>query len=124
MTEIDPRFEALQARYRASLADKRADIEQAWQALCVDCSDAANQENVLRLVHRLAGSAESYGFTAIGRIAMQMDLQFDPIRRSVDPTQRATALRTMLDDPECRMFDLLAELQRGAASTPGDRASG
>jgi len=115
MTEIDPRFAALQARYRASLAGKRADIGQAWQALCADCSDTASQAALLAVVHRLAGSAESYGFDGIGRLAAQLDRQLEPIRGNANPAQRSAALCAMRDALARPIEDLLAELQRGAA---------
>ena len=115
MTEIDPRFAVLQARYRAALAGKRAANEQAWQALCADCSDTASLAALLAVVHRLAGSAESYGFDGIGRLAAQLDRQLEPIRGSADPAQRSAALCALRDALARPMRELLAELQRGAA---------
>ncbi len=115
MTEIDPRFAALQARYRASLADKHADIEQAWQALSADCGDTVSQAALLGILHRLAGSAESYGFDELGRIAAQLDRQLEPIRGNADPAQRTAALCALHDALARPMRELLAELRRGAA---------
>ncbi|HQW76745.1 MAG TPA: Hpt domain-containing protein [Dokdonella sp.] len=115
MTEIDPRFVALQARYRASLAGKRADIEQAWQALAADCGDTASQAALLAVVHRLAGSAESYGFDGIGRLAAQLDRQLEPVRCKADPAQRSAALCALRDELARPIEELLAELRSGAA---------
>ena len=115
MTDINPRFAALQARYHATLAGKHAEIEQAWQALRTDCSDVASQAVLLGVVHRLAGSAESYGFDEIGRIAAQLDRQLESIRGNADPARRTKALCALRDALARPMQELLAELQRGAA---------
>ena len=118
MTEIDSRLDALQGRYHASLAGKRADIEQAWQAIRANCADAASQETLLRLVHRLAGSAESYGFGAVGRCAAQMDMLLDQVRGSGEPAQRSAAMCAMLETLARHTSELLAELQRGVERGP------
>ncbi len=116
MTTVDPRLDALQARYHASLAKKRADIERAWLAVRADCADTASQETLLRLVHRLAGSAESYGFTGIGQIAARTDALLDQVRGSGGSAQRAAAMCAMLETLARDIGELLAELQRGVES--------
>lgn len=120
MTKVDSRLDALQARYLASLAGKRADIEQAWQALRADCSDTASQETLLKLVHRLAGSAESYGFPEIGRSAARTDLLLDQVRNGGDLAQRSTAMCAMLETLARHIDELLAKLQHGAESKLDD----
>lgn len=116
MTEVDPRLDALQTRYHASLAGKRADVEQAWHAVRVDCADIGSQETLLRLVHRLAGSAESYGFAEIGRTAARTDMLLDQVRSSGDPAQQTAAMCAMLETLARDIDKLLAELQRGIES--------
>ncbi len=123
MTDVDSRFEALQIRYHASLAGKRADIEQAWQAVRTDCADAGSQELLIRLVHRLAGSAESYGFGEIGRIAAHTDLSLDQVRRGGDPAQRTSAMCAMLGTLAHDIQALLEELKRGIDTYPGNRCA-
>lgn len=118
MTIVNPRLDALQARYHASLGGKRADIEQAWSAVRANCADTASQETLLRLIHRLAGSAESYGFVAIGKIAARVDMRFDRVRGSAGASQQAETLRGMLETLESEIGELLAELQRGVESRP------
>ncbi len=118
MTKADSRLDALQTRYHASLAGKRADIERAWHAVRADCADTANQDILLRLVHRLAGSAESYGFTGIGRIAAQTDTLLDQVRSSGGPVQQAVVMCAMLETLAREIGELLAELQRGFESGP------
>lgn len=118
MIKADSRLDALQTRYHASLAGKRADIEQAWHAVRADCADTANQDVLLRLVHRLAGSAESYGFTGIGRIAAQIDVLLDQVRSSGGAAQQTSAMCAMLETLAREIGKLLAELQRGVQSGP------
>lgn len=120
MTEFDSRLDALQTRYHASLVGKRDDIEQAWRAVRADCADILNQEILLKLVHRLAGSAESYGFTGIGRMAARTDALLDEVRSSGDPARQTAAMCAMLGTLARHMGELLAELQRGAESEPKD----
>ena len=120
MTDVDSRFEALQIRYHAALPGKRAEIIQAWQAVRMDCADAESQQTLLRLVHRLAGSAESYGFAEIGRHAARMDLLLDQVRSSGDPVQRAAAMCAMLDTLSHDIQALLVELKRSIDSNPAN----
>lgn len=121
MTEADSRLDALQARYHASLAGKRADIEQAWLAIRVNCADTASQQILLRLVHRLAGSAESYGFTRIGQSAARTDALLDQVSGNGDPAQTTAAMCAILETLARAIGDLLVELQRGVESVRGSR---
>lgn len=119
MTEADSRLDALHTRYHASLAGKRADIEQAWHAIRANCADTASQEILLSLVHRLAGSAESYGFAEIGRCAARTDALLDQVRGNGDPAQRTKSMCAMLETLAREIGELLAELQRGVETMPG-----
>lgn len=60
-------------RYHGSLATKQADLEAACQAAEEDnwSEDAIRQLKLL--VHRLAGSAASYGFNKLGEAARELD---------------------------------------------------
>lgn len=58
-------IDELHARYRAGLADKADELEQLWPL--PTSSPAKERVTPLRqLLHKLAGSAGSYGFTEIG----------------------------------------------------------
>lgn len=85
---MDPqaRLQALQAHYHSSLPGKQASVELAWRALCADSSDPARLESLMRLVHRLAGSATSYGYQEIGEIAGSADAMLAQVCR-VDETE-------------------------------------
>lgn len=90
MIEAESRLQALHLRYQTSLPIKRASVELAWRSLCANSSDPARLESLMRLVHRLAGSAPSYGYREIGEIAASADAlldQFRQVDRSAPSTQ-------------------------------------
>ena len=65
-------------RYHASLTKKRADLVAAHQAAVEDDWSEEGTAAFKLLVHRMAGSAASYGFTELGDAARMLDqvLQF------------------------------------------------
>jgi HPt (histidine-containing phosphotransfer) domain-containing protein len=79
MVEFDTRLADLSERYRASLPIKRANIEQAWHALAGDRIDPLRLENLLRILHRIAGSAPSYGYPEIGRLASELEVRLEAL---------------------------------------------
>lgn len=67
------KMDALLQRYAASLPGKHADVADAWAAYrAAPHSDAALRELTMQ-AHRLAGSAGSYGYEAIGHAAGVVD---------------------------------------------------
>ena len=63
-----------QVKYLQSLPDKKARIEHYWSAIqrhgyTPDLSDKLKTE-----VHRLSGSAGSYGLSTLGQAAQELDL--------------------------------------------------
>jgi chemotaxis protein histidine kinase CheA len=112
MNKVESRLDAILLRYCASLAGKRADIERATQGIRADCRNPQNQDELLQLVHRLAGSAEAYGFVEIGRTAAEADALLDDVRASKSKEQRADAMCAMLDSLNPLLEKLLSALQR------------
>jgi len=99
--------EALQAQerlirnYRASLPGKKAGIDASWTQ--VKASDWHDDEmaKLRLLVHRLAGSAGSYGFEELGVAASDLDesLKCDargPAQRQQVKQQVTTLLQALL----------------------------
>lgn len=66
-------LDQLRREYVASLPGKRAVLQGAWRAWCHAPSSASARENFKLRVHRLAGSAGSYGFEDLGRAALELD---------------------------------------------------
>ena len=77
MTDTDSRISELGRRYRASLPVKRASVERAWHALRDDGRDPRKREALRLIVHRIAGSAPSYGYPRIGAMALAIEIQLD-----------------------------------------------
>lgn len=86
------------AEYRAGLGARLARIEGAWHALAEGAS--ADLTELQRELHSLAGSAETFGFAALGRAARAAESAVERCRtRSASPTpaQRARIGR-LLDE--------------------------
>lgn len=72
--------ELLQKQYRAVLVDKIKALEDAWRTRRRSPTDAAAKEDLLVLVHQLAGSGASYGFPSISEKAKKAETQLREAR--------------------------------------------
>lgn len=112
MSEVDSRLAELGARYRASLPIKRASVELAWQALNAGVSDPVRLDSLQRVVHRIAGSAASYGYDEIGSLSARADEALESLRElgvvNLDATSIAAALSELAPVFD-RLIDALAE---------------
>lgn len=68
-----PVSENLASRYRASLAGKAREFSRAWETWLLNADDVEARRAVRLIAHRLAGSAEPYGYPDIGRHALGVD---------------------------------------------------
>ncbi|HEX5121629.1 MAG TPA: hypothetical protein VFV97_00180 [Rhodanobacteraceae bacterium] len=75
MTATSPQMDALHARYARSLASKHATLLDAWRAFAA-AKDDATARKLHGLVHRLAGSAPTYGYATLGTLARKADHAF------------------------------------------------
>jgi HPt (histidine-containing phosphotransfer) domain-containing protein len=75
MTATSPQMDALHARYARSLASKHAALLEAWRAYAA-AKDDASARKLHGLVHRLAGSAPTYGYASLGMLARKADHAF------------------------------------------------
>jgi len=89
MNDVDSRLQALHARYRASLPGKYASLDLAWHSLCADATDPERFDVLRRLVHRLAGSASSYGLADVGLAAAEANALLDELRNDADGSLQA-----------------------------------
>jgi HPt (histidine-containing phosphotransfer) domain-containing protein len=124
MSDLDTQLDALHRRYCASFAEKQAAIALAWSAVCADCTDVGHQDTLLNLVHRLAGSAQSYGYADIGLVAAEVDVLLDRVRAHKDPAQRNASMCGMLERLAPRLQKLLAALQQTVDRQRAAAASG
>ncbi|TAH40512.1 MAG: hypothetical protein EYC71_13365 [Gammaproteobacteria bacterium] len=72
MEAINIQFSVLQERYRNTMPEKRVVLEHAWELMCSDLKNPAGLKELFPLVHRLAGSASSYGFEHLGDAALRV----------------------------------------------------
>lgn len=72
MTDSLKRFEFLRVRYARSFASKRVALAEAWRAFA-DTADVTRAKELQVLAHRLAGSAPTYGYEALGAHAGVVD---------------------------------------------------
>ena len=68
-------MDALHTRYARSLASKHEGLLDAWRAF-VAAPDEATARTLHGLVHRLAGSAPTYGYASLGLLARKADHAF------------------------------------------------
>jgi HPt (histidine-containing phosphotransfer) domain-containing protein len=77
MTELSPRAQELQKqllrRYFDSLPEKRTQLADAWAVVQASAWSADSLARLKTPVHRLAGSAGSYGLEEVGWAARALD---------------------------------------------------
>ncbi len=76
--EIRARFEELQADYLATLGVKLAELETAAQSLTPQAAEGETRtalDSVIRLSHKLSGSAGTFGFPSLSRAADNLEQQ-------------------------------------------------
>jgi HPt (histidine-containing phosphotransfer) domain-containing protein len=66
-------FQKLQRSYRDSLNIKHQNLEELWQAVDEDRESETKLRNLRLFVHRLAGSAASYGYESISNTARDFE---------------------------------------------------
>ena len=69
----NPEMEALLEAYAASLPKKIAEIASSWRAVEDAQGNAELAQKVHSLVHRLAGTAATYGYSTLGNAASQLE---------------------------------------------------
>lgn len=105
MTATSPEMAALHARYASSLESKHAALAEAWHAFLAEQDDASARK-LHDLVHRLAGSAPSYGYASLGVLAREADHVLTQVRDEL--TQH-------LQGPvEALLAELLRQAERAA----------
>jgi HPt (histidine-containing phosphotransfer) domain-containing protein len=66
-------FQKLQRSYRDSLLTKHQSLEELWRAVDEDRESETKLRNLRLFVHRLAGSAASYGYEIISNTAREAE---------------------------------------------------
>lgn len=105
MTDLDE----LHRQYRHSLSGKREDLRRAWDALCDEDASAAQVAHLHFLLHRLVGSAGTYGHDGIANHARVLEHEWTAWM-AASPQTRAVPYLVCLGQAE-RMAGLLDALQ-------------
>lgn len=116
MTHLDD----LHRQYRQSLAGKGDDLRRAWDALCDEEVEEAQVKHVHLLLHRLAGSAGTYGYADIAARAKALERVWTEWLGQTREL-RPEAYRVCASQA-CGMGDLLDAL-RTAVQVPGESPS-
>ena len=83
-------------------------LAEAWRAF-TDAADEANIDDLHQRVHRLAGSAPTYGYELLGRLAHAVDSQLAEWKRLPSATREGSAaLAQRLATPMQALLDCLA----------------
>jgi len=114
MNESSQRFALLRRRYTESLPSKHAALAQAWQSF-VAMPEERTRSELQELVHRLAGSASSYGYEPLGELAGAVDRH---LGESDNTSRAAIELSQRLASPMQALLDALAEVAAEAAALP------
>lgn len=91
--QASEQLEIQRLRYLQSLSEKREKIEAAWITASNDNWEHASFEHFKTQIHRLAGSAGSYGLDRLGRAAKCLDHLLGTIPENESPADRAQALK-------------------------------
>lgn len=111
------RLDELYRHYHRSLADKRAELRRAWDALCDEDAGVEQAREFHQQLHRLAGSAGTYGYPEIARQALALEQGWTAwLRQSAH--QRAPAYQVCAGQA-AGMVKLLATMQAEIEANPG-----
>jgi HPt (histidine-containing phosphotransfer) domain-containing protein len=101
---------ALRSSYRTSLPLKLDEIQRLTVELAAQPTDGPRLERLSDAVHRLAGSAGSLGFDALGEMAGSCEMKLKTLRGRVD----MDSLRAI------GFCDVLTQMQRAADGLQGE----
>lgn len=76
--ELQKKLNALSDVYVAQLPSKLEQIEHLWNKLPADQWDEENFQALYRAVHGLTGSGKTFGFSALGDVARDLEIYLKP----------------------------------------------
>lgn len=72
------RMKEMTADYVRDLPEKLQALEDTWQALMGRTETVTTLETLYRQLHKLAGSAATFGFPKVTEVARRLELQLQP----------------------------------------------
>ena len=73
--------------YRRSLGPRLARIDELWRGMARD--PEPGKEELLRVVHSIAGAAGTFGLPAVSAAALRLELVLEPLCTRIGPPDRA-----------------------------------
>ena len=93
---MDDKMAALQGIYRKSIPEKLQELQQCWQNGEAQAWADDHPGQLRHLVHKLAGSARSYGYQSIGDLAAELDQALEGGRSPAELSDDFERLCTLL----------------------------
>jgi HPt (histidine-containing phosphotransfer) domain-containing protein len=78
--EFQQMLAAANAEFRASLPARIAAIDALWVQLVGGGATVAQMEELIRLVHKIAGSAGTFGEVEVGELAAEIEVKLTTCR--------------------------------------------
>ncbi len=100
---LSPALQKLMAQFGDQLPDKVAEIRRLHQS-CADAEDEQVLQDYYTAVHRIAGSAGSYGFRAVSESARVLDRYLSDViaGEKAYAAEQAAALLADIDEAVAR----------------------
>ena len=89
MEGFEQELQALKDSYADQLPQKLAEIDALWATLVDDGWDEETFKTLHRMVHSMAGSAQVFGFTAMGKSARELEMLLKAVPNSGEPLSAA-----------------------------------
>jgi len=89
MEGFEEELQALKDSYADQVPQKLAEIDELWATLVDDGWDEETFKTLHRMAHSMAGSAQVFGFTAMGKSARELEMLLKAVSNSGEPLSTA-----------------------------------
>ena len=89
MEGFEQELQALKDSYADQVPQKLAEIDELWRTLVDDGWDEETFKTLHRMVHSMAGSAQVFGFTTMGKRARELETFLKAVSNSGEPLSEA-----------------------------------
>ena len=129
-SEVSAKLQALRARFSAKTAGEFGALETISRCIGSGDADCQQLEQAYRILHRLAGSAGTFGFSRLGDQAKMLELQVKPYvddctdmasaiaNLGGDFRQHLTNLRALLDIDDANVTTEVSDASQPAEDEP------
>ncbi|ONF43584.1 hypothetical protein BTO32_13070 [Marinobacter lutaoensis] len=121
ISDVNQKLEILRQRFRTKAAVELAHVQARASGIAAGSFMAADVLSVYQSLHRLAGSAGTFGFPELGKLARQLEIALKPLAEALatdpDGTVRAEPIARVVNAEFLREVDRLVQW----LSEEGDR---